>query len=451
MFNHICSAWNIPLYELKLVFLLGLIIFICLFSIYIQYYRQNKTLPIFDPGCLLIIFTSIYVAYPIFSYVMSGFTWSDISDRRLWDYNIFPEVFYKFMLLPFYYLLALFLSYIVFTNYKLSVIKTLKYSKKNDLFEITLVSVLFIFIKLTFFVVNKFGIEYNHHIWFQMRNFFSAISYTLLLYIIVFLFKNWHLVISKLLLSLLLFMQGYYTFIAGYGRTSFFLIVISMIIGFHLIVKKINIRSALIISISLFWAFLLKGFLTTGSIYSFGKYSPFSAANEFTILIGTAYDIYSRIKIGLIDFIPLQAYFNDFILLIPSQLLPFPKLDLSQWYLSTVNLQGTGVGMMFGVVAQGVIGYGIAELIIRGTLLGLAMSYIYVWFYSKKEVSIWQIVFMIFVATKSYYTYRAGTGYLLYFVIYHFYGTYFIVKLIYNSLKSAKSLPSLITFLKNRS
>lgn len=427
MLYELINIYNFPYYELKLILQFIIAVSLCCFCVFIQYKRLNKTLPIFDPGMILILTTTLYCTYPIFSYVMSGFTWSQISDRRLWDYNVSTAKFSDFMMLPFYYLLSLVLSYIVFCGtqnnikkYKPTIISSIK---KTDAL---IVLILFVIIKSYFFIIHNYFTGPKLHIWLQLNNFLSSLSFPLFIFLLVNVFINWKNKILKTLLFSAIFYQAYLTFIEGYGRTALFLQIISCVMAYHYFIKKIKFRFALLSFVSLFLVFIIRGFLKVGLTQSFGEYSAFSAANEFTILIGTAYDIYSRIQNGLIDFIPFQAYFNDILLLVPSQFLPFQKLDLSQWYLQQLNLQGTGVGMMFGVVSQGVIGGGIPELIIRGIILGYCFARLFKWFYQKENVSPWAVVFMIFVAVKSYYTYRAGTGYLLYFIVYHFFGAYLL-------------------------
>ena len=59
-----------------------------------------------------------------------------------------------------------------------------------------------------------------------------------------------------------------------------------------------------------------------------------------------------------------------FFIFIPSQFLPFEKLSLSQWYLKVIDQHGRGVGFMFGVISQGVVGGGWFELAVRAAITG---------------------------------------------------------------------------------
>lgn len=400
---------------------------LCSLCVYLQYKRLNNTLPIFDPGIILIITTTLYCAYPIFSFAMSGFAWTEISDRRMWNYNLSSHAFSKFMMLPTYYTLALTLSYAFFSHIKdKPIIKSPTLYPPVQKSQFYHVLVLYISIKLYFFILTNFLTTSKPYWLLQINNILSAMSFVFFLFLLVYVIQNWKRKFFKIFIFVIILSQVYLTFVEGHGRTSLFLHILAFVLCYHFFIRKISFRFASVSFTFLFFVFILRGFLKIGLIQSFGQFSPFSATNEFTTLIGTAYDIYSRMNLGLIEDIPLQAYFNDLLLLVPSQLLPFQKLDLSQWYLVQINLHGRGVGSMFGVISQGVIGGGIPELIIRGLLLGYFFARLFRWFYGKSHVSIWEVVFMIFVALKAYNTYRAGTGYLFYFIIYHFLGAYLL-------------------------
>ena len=50
--------------------------------------RVEGQIPLFDMGYVLIFFTILYSAYPLFSFAMSGFQWGAITDYRLRTYNV---------------------------------------------------------------------------------------------------------------------------------------------------------------------------------------------------------------------------------------------------------------------------------------------------------------------------------------------------------------------------
>ena len=155
--------------------------------------------------------------------------------------------------------------------------------------------------------------------------------------------------------------------------------------------------------------------------------------------MATAQDIYMRKEVlGTLYDIPWQVYFDDIIHSIPSQLLPFEKIDLSTWYLQVLDIYGQGVGLMFGVIAQGIVGGGIIELIIRGILTGAFFGWLHN-HYLKHTDSYWVLVLYIFLGIKSYYIIRASTGYLLYFIIYIYLPALLAVKFLTQAGLTAKT------------
>ena len=127
--------------------------------------------------------------------------------------------------------------------------------------------------------------------------------------------------------------------------------------------------------------------------------------------------------------VPWQVYFDDIFYLIPSQFLPFEKLSLSQWYLKVIDQHGRGVGFMFGVISQGVVGGGWFELAVRAAITGAVFAKLHSWYLTRTH-SFWALVTYVFIAVKSYYIFRASTSYIVYFVIYHLLPAYAFVRII---------------------
>ena len=92
-------------------------------------------------------------------------------------------------------------------------------------------------------------------------------------------------------------------------------------------------------------------------------------------------------------------------------------MSQAQWYLYLNGWEDDGVGFGFGAISQGVLGWGKLDLLIRGLVTGAFFGLLHRTV-NNKEVSIWSIVFYVFVAIKGYQTFRAGTGYILYFILY---------------------------------
>src|SRR5262249_48808810 len=110
---------------------------------------------------------------------------------------------------------------------------------------------------------------------------------------------------------------------------------------------------------------------------------------------------------------------SDFYLPIPSQLLPFEKIDPSSWYIDLIQDNGSGVGYMFGVMSQAALGFDWIELVVRAALLALMLALLQSW-YVRHPTSFGRTLFCLFASIWTYYSVRASTFYFLYFLIYHF-------------------------------
>src|SRR4029077_15926157 len=87
----------------------------------------------------------------------------------------------------------------------------------------------------------------------------------------------------------------------------------------------------------------------------------FSATNEFQSLFSTAYDVLQRKQAGA--YLPRYLYLNDFAAILPpQQIMPFEKVAASEWYLREIGMSGSGVGFMWGVISQSIVGLDWIEL-----------------------------------------------------------------------------------------
>ena len=116
---------------------------------------------------------------------------------------------------------------------------------------------------------------------------------------------------------------------------------------------------------------------------------------------------------------PWQIYVSDLYFPVPSQLLPFDKIDPSTWYIDVIGETGSGNGYMFGVMSQAVVGLDWAELVLRGVVLALVLAVLQRW-YVRRADGFWPTLLYVFVGIWTYYTFRASTFYGAYFVVYHF-------------------------------
>jgi len=218
------------------------------------------------------------------------------------------------------------------------------------------------------------------------------------------------------------------------ARTEVVLLLLSAALLYHRLVRPLPLWRTMVGGGICLGGFLLFGIARDidmdlqSQVMSFTSepLSFLTMPNEFQSLFGTAYDLYLRKSDGSLGQVPWQIYFSDLYMIIPSQLLPFYKWDPSQWYLDLIGYRDTGVGFMFGVVSQAVIGLDWVELALRGTLLGWLFARIHRW-YMRHNSGFWPTLFYLFLCVWSYYTFRSTTFHFISFIVHRFAPTVFLV------------------------
>lgn len=391
-------------------------------------YRIEGKVPLFDVGFILISITTLYSIYPLLGFWLSGFEWSDISDGRLRKYKPSSAELSLFVLHNLVYLCGIILSYM--TIRKRNPITSAALTTEVDKRYVYAAFILYFLIEV-WFLHRMLGIQVPY-IFLQIGHNLSWVRFVCAITIIYVAIRKWDKPVWRYGLFVYLLYVFLTLFLSGGGRTVFFLIAMATIMFYHRYVKAISFMVAIVgfmIAITLFnfW-----GFHKVHLLQYADNYSLWTASNEFFSLLGTAYDIYLRKEVfDTLGEIPMQIYFNDIVLQVPSQFLPFEKISTSDWYLEILGLRGTGVGLMFGVISQGVISGGLTGLFVRGLVVGLFTALMHNW-YLRHQNSLWVNVSYVFISVRIYYTYRAGSGYILYDVIYRLIPALLLIYLVSN-------------------
>jgi len=169
-------------------------------------------------------------------------------------------------------------------------------------------------------------------------------------------------------------------------------------------------------------AFMFLGYIRTPmpGDPAFSLQSSFRAASEFEVIFGNAYDLrYVRQAEGAFLNDP-RLYWADLTMLVPQQLLPFTKTNGALWYLDTYYsyFRDLGGGVAFGAIPEALVGYGAAELAVRGALLGLLFGAIHR--VLSRRPSFWGLCFYVWLTVWSYECFRTSMLFLLQPAVYHF-------------------------------
>jgi hypothetical protein len=221
------------------------------------------------------------------------------------------------------------------------------------------------------------------------------------------------------------------TVIGGGARTNLMLLVISGTILYHRAVRPIRLRTA-----ALGGALLLIGFLALGVLRAYRQLTDptgFSAGvsgGEFETLFSNVLDLLGRRDGGELAVLHPALWGADFRAVVPSQLLPGPKMTYAEWYITTFYPAAAeaGHGYAFGAVAQSVIGFGAPEVLFRGALVG-ALFAAADRLYRRRTWALWPTVGYVWMTLWSYQSFRASTFYFLSMLVQQFLPAVVIVEL----------------------
>src|SRR6476619_3801560 len=117
------------------------------------------------------------------------------------------------------------------------------------------------------------------------------------------------------------------------ARTWFAMLLLASVLLYHRLVKPLPFARAIILVATLLGGVLVYGVVrdlanpaggvqTLRTMAGAGS-SRWATMNEFQAIYGIAYDLYARHAAGRVGHVPWQIHAGDFLLLIPSQMLPF--------------------------------------------------------------------------------------------------------------------------------
>lgn len=393
--------------------------------------NRDGRLPVFELGTVCALITGLYATVPLVGFWLGGLVWTPLSDSRLYSYPPTEDQ-----------LVGVAWRYVV---YFASFVLAYLWLRGRTSFPAAAVSVggstqavivaTFVGFWLFFLVLQvAFGVSLNTsyasvregaaslsagspRFIQQAVGYGEGILLVSKLCLLVLLFQRWAIGRWRGVLAVWLAFEVVHAATRLGSRRDTAMLLIAGVLLYDHLVKPLKTWQSVAGGASLLLGLLAFGFNRDLS----GATASWTVANEFQILFGNGYDMLARVQSGQLE-IPRQLYFSELLMLIPSRwqsLLPFPVLDPSDWYLDVLDVRGTGVGFMFGVVAQSIIGGDWVELVARGVALGLCFAGIHRWC-SRRAHSLWVVVFYVYLCLWCYYTVRASTFFMLYFVLYRF-------------------------------
>jgi len=405
-------------------------------------WKKDGGVPFFDIGFICALATFVYSVVPLLDFWVTGLRFGLLSDGRLAYYDPSPSEMGMFHWRHVLYLATFAVTYSFYRSRLYIETGGVELPGKTTKYVlISLFCVLGVYFALFELVSGfRFNVAYSSEDFDKNVALISSIpllatqiSFKLYgIYFVVKLAILWVVIQQcrsrswRIILWIWILYELIYAFQLGGARTGMALFLLAAALMYHRLIGPFSLRLAVPAGILLLALFTFMGILrqqaniaemiqtTAGADGEF-----LSIGGEFSSLLGTAYDVYQRTAEGITE-IPWYLYLNDFInILPPQQILPFEKVAASEWYLREVGLSGTGLGFMWGVITQSIVGLDWLEIALRGGILGFFLAKIHSWYARRREHFLTNI-FYIYLCVMIYYTFRDTTGSIFSFVLWGF-------------------------------
>lgn len=386
--------------------------------------RRSTEFDIFELGTFYAAIVALYAIFPALAYLANGMEFGPLSDLRLFRAQPLPRELAPVFWCYFAYFAAFGAAYLArrSDDRKTSITFRLPERRTFAALVITLVAIKVFFVAIRVVYGIQSAETYNETyllysnlplILQQLLNHLNGMVLTLEILIMVVLTRNFR--------KYRWWILGWFSLefvtsvIGGVGsRTELFVLAVALAIGYHYSVKKLRLRVALTLGVIGMVLFIAMGVLRDKNLAEAGTLNPLSFNNEFEAVFANAYDISQLRKTGEVREIFPEFYFSDVLALIPRQIVPFKKIDVSEWYSKTFypEYAETGGGLAFGAIAESFVGFGWLDAIWRGAVIGLIFAFLNNRLF-RREQTIWSFGLYAWVLTFAYQCFRGGTFILL--------------------------------------
>jgi hypothetical protein len=412
--------------------------------------RREGVFPFFELGTMTIVATAVYALIPLLGYMLSGLTWTILSDNRLYSMDFSPAQMGRFAWWNASYLLSFVIVYLHqrgrFSAQGVPIVETDPLTAVS-LVVLTLAIMIYL---ILMYVVTGATLWHNYAdleaettalrnlplLVLQLTLRLFSIYIVAKLGLVILIMRGWPQKRWRYCLFLWIGVETVITLIRMGARTELVFLLLATVLAYHRLVKPLKVSTVMLVGVLMLSGILLYGALRNYVLYYRSDLPMilqvdmriFSTVSEFQILWGTAADLQDMKMRGNLGEIPKAVYFYDFVAFIPQQFLPFAKIEPAEWYLEKIKQAGVGQGFMFGVMSQGVIGGGWLEMILRGTILGYIFAALHRW-YVRRAGNFYVTLFYLVMCMMSYYTYRASTFYFLFIIVYQVIPCVLLIKL----------------------
>lgn len=380
--------------------------------------RRNKEVPVDEIGTWYVALVTLYTVIPLLVYLIVGGEYSFLSDVRLFLLQPSPRSVARVAL---YYNLYLAVFAAVYLWTRARSYAAIDFAAPGNTRTFVIIGLWMASVALIPLVLPRLtGTSGYAEAYAQIgalplavRQVFrlhQGTQFVLTVALVIVVFSNFRRL--WWILPIWLTNLAYLTVRGGGARASLMVSLAASMVLYHRYVRPFTWRRAMLIGTAGVVLFLGLGVLRTyrqiQSAGGVGAVSPTSVSGgEFEALFANAVDLEERVRLSGSAGAPPQRYASEVFAAVPSQLLPFPKIDLADWYAATYypEARELGHGFAFGVIAQSLVGYGLLELVLRAALLGFIFARLH-GFYRRNSGSFWVTVFYVWLIVWTYNSFR---------------------------------------------
>ncbi len=396
-------------------------------------YRRDGELPVFESGTLWVAATAVYSTFPLVNFLAGGMRWQPPSDWRLVMYDPRPEEMSALAGYHVLYLATFVVVYLILRG-KARVPRVFAPvpASVHTAVIVTFV-VMTVVVQMVKFVVlppeasisvyagGNFAYRANvPYVFLQFLNIGEAALLVLKLLFAILVLARWRERKWRVVLFLWLLFE-FLLLLRIQARGSMVLLLLMIGIAYHRLVKPLSLRAAVVAGAALITAFLAFGMLRDTKRLRHDARVAFTVNNEFQALFANAYDIRMRNYLRILPAPPPQMRYAELYMIIPSQILPFPKAEPSEWYAEVLGISDTGARVMFGVITSAMLWSRnpAVEIFLRAVLIATILALLHRW-YVRRADRFWPTAVYAYVTVWTYYTFRANTLAPVYLVVYYF-------------------------------
>jgi len=418
--------------------------------------KQSGQLDVFELGVFYAVLVILYSVFPLVGYLLGDLSFTPLSDNRLFRAQPSPKE-----LAPIFWYYFLYFGVFAFCyawlrgNRNRSAPRIMmppRYTLAALIVSLLLIKAFFLCVGFIYGLQDPGSYEESYLMYRglpllirQILGHFNGITFTLEILIVALLVFNFQK--YKYWICVWFLAEFLSIFLKGVGsRTELFVLLMSLAASYHFVVKRFSVRTALAVGSFVLLLFISLGVIRgLAAINSDTGLNPFGYANEFESSLGNAYDISQLKAAGETKSVFPRFYFADYVSLIPQQLLPFKKIDVSTWYVSTFypTFAESGGGLSFGAIAESILGLGWVDVVWRGAFIGILFAWLHRRFVRRKQ-TLWGYGFYLWVLVFAYQCFRGGTFLLVPRAFYEFFSVFIWIPIFADvlSLFRLRAVPS---------